>query len=296
MIRAACAAIGASLGALLQLRSPVAAVANALAAGEDDFGSASVTVCPLCALPRGKQSLEPVCPSCRAEPPPWRAMVALGPYEGAIGSAVRQLKAGPWPELGGALGPMLATQLARRLGAMMPGLLVPRRASGSGSNVDNPPVTVLLVPVPTHLSRVVWRGIDHPRVIAAAMRGELARQLPGADAEACAFLTRKWGGKQQGYSAWRRRRRLTNTMRVSVLGALRLRLLGSRLGQRGVGNAKRRAAARPVIVAVVVDDVVTTGSTARETLRAGRAALRRAGIRPTMWVVATVTRVDLRSE
>lgn len=296
MIRAACAAIGASLGALMQLRSPVAAVADALAAGEGDFGSASLTVCPQCALPREKRSLEPLCPACRTEPPPWRAMVALGPYEGAIGSAVRRMKAGPWPELGGALGPLLATQLARRLSAMMPGLLVPRRVSGAAGTANTPPVTLLLVPVPTHLSRVVWRGIDHPRVIATAMREELVRQLPGAEAETCAFLTRKWGAKQQGYSAWRRRRRLTNTMRVSVLGALRLRLLGRRLGPSVVGNAHQSAAAKRIVVAVVVDDVVTTGSTARETLRAGRAALRRAGIRPTMWVVATVTRVDLRSE
>ncbi len=234
--------------------------------------------CPRCGCLLGEQELEPVCEVCRTSPPTWAALVTLGSYADPLSGIVRQTKERPWPELGLAAGKILGEQVRIRL--------------ASAGLKD---ALVIVIPVPTSRVRVVLRGIDHPVTIAKGLMRGLApqkRQAIGLTSVLGQILARRWRWKQAALSAWRRKENVTGSMttlrraRIPVFGVL------SRLARQ---IEVARKAGKPV-VALVVDDVVTTGATAREAIRAARSAFakKRLGVR--IWWVASVSRVEKPSE
>lgn len=240
--------------------------------------------CPKCGQKLLANHHGVLCDGCEASPPPWSALVTLGPYADPLAPIVREIKNRPWPELAERTGRILGQRLAARLTA---------------AGVHGP--LVLLIPVPTSRLRIVYRGIDHPAAIARGMCRGL-RELRGKPQDPTFLLTpcfapllsRRWRWRQAGLAAWRRKENVQGTMTAPRLGSLTGRLvptLSARIARR-VSEARR--AGRPV-VAVVVDDVVTTGATAREACRAGRVALAQQGISVRLWWVASVARADLAS-
>lgn len=167
-----------------------------------------------------------LCDRCRAALGPARAhrpspappglprVVVAADYGGAVRAALLAHKEHGRLGLAGPLGAALAGAVARL----------------------DPPVGVLLVPVPSAPGAVRARGHDHARRLAAAA----ARRLPGARARPLLVATRAVAD-QAGLDAGQRA--------ANLAGALRSR------------PARGRAV-------VVVDDVVTTGATLVEACRA----------------------------
>ena len=234
--------------------------------------------CPRCGCLLTDQELEPVCEACRTNPPTWAALITLGSYADPLSGIVRQTKERPWPELGIAAGKILGEQVRIRL--------------ASAGLKD---ALIVVIPVPTSRVRVVIRGIDHPVTIAKGVIGGLRSQRPqtgGPKTTFCPLLARRWRWKQAALSAWRRKENVTGSMSTSRRA--RIPVFGS-LWRVSRQIEAARVVGRPV-VALVVDDVVTTGATAREAIRAARSALatKQLGIR--IWWVASIARVEKPSE
>lgn len=121
----------------------------------------------------------------------------------------------------------------------------------------DPPPGVVLVPVPSSAAAVRARGQDHARRLATAA----ARELPGART-ARLLVPARAVADQSGLGAAQRA--------ANLAGALRARRLP------------------PGLPVVVVDDVVTTGATLAEAVRALRAA--GAGVRGAAVIGATARR------
>ncbi|QOI99166.1 MAG: ComF family protein [Phycisphaeraceae bacterium] len=100
----------------------------------------------------------------------------------------------------------------------------------------------LIVPVPMHWATRVWRGVDHTLAIARGVERET-----GARVWRC--LRRRWGPDQVGVPRSRRWANIKDAFRAC-------------------GRAPRRVSVRAL---VVVDDVKTTGSTLKATIRALKA-------------------------
>lgn len=188
-----------------------------------------------------------VCPDCRTwlrglrpyltspdpAPPGFPATLTCSPYDHLVRALVIAHK--ERSALG--LSPVLADRLAQAVHA----LLV--RAAVQGP--------VVLVPVPSAAAAVRSRGYD----ATAALARLAARQLQGRHQVRAVRLLAQRGGvaDQAGLDAAARRRNLTGALRLHhPAAAARLRESGA--------------------VAVVVDDVVTTGSSLAEAARALRAA------------------------
>ena len=234
--------------------------------------------CPRCGCLLTDQELEPVCEACRTNPPTWAALVTLGSYADPLSGIVRQTKERPWPELGIAAGKILGEQVRIKL--------------GTAGLKD---ALVIVIPVPTSPIRILMRGIDHPVTIAKGVIRGLRAQSQSQDEFAtifCPILARRWRWKQAALSAWRRKENVLGSMTTSRKAKIpflgRLSCLSRRI------EAARKAG-RP-IVALVVDDVVTTGATAREAIRAARSALAQNKLGVRMWWVASVSRVEKPSE
>ena len=243
-----------------------------------------LTRCPKCGQKLLANHHAVLCDACEASPPPWTALVTLGPYADPLAPIVREIKNRPWPELADRTGRILGQRLAARLTA---------------AGVHGP--LLLLIPVPTSRLRILYRGIDHPAAIARGMcRGlrELHAEVtnPPGNLTACLapLLSRRWRWRQAGLAAWRRKENVQGTMTPPRLGGLTGRFVPTLSARIARKVAQARQQGRPV-VAVVVDDVVTTGATAREACRAGRAALSQQGISVRLWWVASVARADLPS-
>lgn len=207
------------------------------------------------ALPDGE-----LCPGCRARAPGFARVVALGEYRAAANAAwVMALKYGGRPELAAPLGVLLAARLALEEvgcgeapveachGAGSRG--EPRAAAGAGTRDGNGPAARrLLVPVPLHLARRIERGYDQAWLLARA----------------CA--------EESGIPA---RRLLRRTRPTPVQGALGTASRAANVRGAFAPSLRARCAARRVRGAEVwlVDDVLTSGSTAAECAR----ALRRMG-------------------
>ncbi len=169
--------------------------------------------CARCALPlRGDQPSRRkmwVCPRCRADPPPFRHATAAGLYSGVLRRGIHALKF--YRNL--AVAPELAALAAAE---------VDRNVADNG----------VIVPVPSHRSRVAERGVDHTAVLANAIGRVLGLPVV-ADALVRVRRTRL----QSGLGAADRE--------VNLLGAI---------------SSSRPNVAKTVLL---VDDVMTTGATAR---------------------------------
>lgn len=162
---------------------------------------------------------------------------AAAPYEDAVRAVLLAHKERGALGLAHALGTALA-------GAVLGGL---EAAGGEGGVGEGPPPPLVLVPVPSARSAVRARGHDPARRIALAAAGQLRRA--GMRVRVAAVLRqRRAVADQAGLSAPRRMANLAGALEV-VPGGGRL-LAGGR--------------------AVLVDDLMTTGSSLSEAARALR--------------------------
>lgn len=189
--------------------------------------------------------------------------VAAGPYRNELSLAILAFKRHGTA----ALASELASALARALAA----------AAGTAARGDG---AVLLVPVPTSGSAFLRRGFDPLRLLLARVRRD--RRLPAGILWAEALQPRRrglregaaltlgtvfsaGGGSQKGLGRSQRRSRVAGSLEtrhhVRILG----QGAGIRTGRRTVASLRGRRC-------LVVDDVLTTGATAREAGRALEAA------------------------
>jgi predicted amidophosphoribosyltransferase len=156
------------------------------------------------------------CGSCRGKPAIADGIVRLGPYTGELRRWVLAIKYHQrWTEMAQSLGRCLGEAIADS------GLVDPARA--------------VIVPMPMPWQRRLYRGIDHARVIAAAVAGRLQAPL--------APVLRKANGPPQ----------------VSHPSSLR-----ARSGARGMGIRRRLGGWNLTgLDIVLIDDVRTTGASIR---------------------------------
>ena len=202
-------------------------------------GTAGRMLCPRCAaaLPDQARDVRPVpCPDGLAR------TTATASYDGLVKAMVVGLKERQLLGLARPLGDLLALAVARLLPESGPGV-----ASGGRSPA------VVLVPVPSRASSVRARGFDSTRALTTRAAARLRRTgvAGGAEVGVAPLLRTRPGVRDQaGLDAGSRAANLAGALTCPAVGLHRL--------------ARRH----PAIVAVLCDDVITTGATAREAQRA----------------------------
>lgn len=164
--------------------------------------------CPRCGNP---EAVMHPCFQCRTAPPPWAAAASFSAYEGALRSLILLLKDRRLDELAAPLADLLVAAF-RRTGW---------------------PVPDVVVPVPTTWERILRRGFDPARLLAAPLAAAFGAPLVPA--------LRRHGRARQ----------------VGKPRTERLQLPASAV------SARRRVNGR----ALLVDDVLTTGATATRCTR-----------------------------
>jgi len=172
--------------------------------------------CPACGHMSGRENDPPsLCPECRRQPPPWSRLHFHGKYAGPLRTLILGYK------FGGAFGH------ARLLADM-----ADRAFTGTGGGVPD-----VIVPVPLHRRRLIWRGFNQAT--------EMSR-----------FLSRKLGRPMLKNGLVRNRNTVPQTR------------LGHKERQANIKDAFtadiEQVRAKTVLL---VDDVYTTGATLRECAR-----------------------------
>jgi ComF family protein len=156
------------------------------------------------------------CRACPAVLPRFSSVVRLGPYAPPLRSLVRLAKYHRLPGMRGRLADMLAVAAIVRLSGRVPDVVMP---------------------VPMHWRRRMWKGYDHARLLAAALAGKLRAPLGNE-------LLRVRNTPPQVHLP--RSRRIENV--------------------RNAFAVRNSACLREALV-LLVDDVTTTGATACEAAR-----------------------------
>ncbi|MEO1007956.1 MAG: hypothetical protein AAFX79_05285 [Planctomycetota bacterium] len=209
--------------------------------------------CPRCGLTVGPHEFDGErCATCRSARQRYGGVVRLGAYGGPLRDAIHEFKFDRWPTMGERLGRALGAAIRERLALV---------AAHAGEREADVVERAAIVPVPSTLLRRMARGIDHSAILSRAVaraaglplqRGLLRRHVPA----------------QAGLSVVARHRNMRGTMSLAVPPS---DLAGLR-------------------VLVVVDDVLTTGATMSEAVRALSAAFPR-GEAPAM-LAAVIARAD----
>lgn len=194
-------------------------------------------VCSACAIrlshdphpscPRCSSSIGPYavvahgCPACRDESFAFDGALRMAPYTGLLREMILRMKQPPGEELTEVIGALWASRCAPRLRSLQPDLVVP---------------------IPLHWTRRLWRGFNQSEVLAQCLSRELRVPCrPGL---------------------LRRVRRTPFQSRQTTASARRANV-------RGAFTARTGEVVRDQTV-VLVDDVLTTGATASEAARALR--------------------------
>jgi ComF family protein len=197
------------------------------------FRTLRESVCRRCAAPTGPDHREDDCPRCRDRRYHFQAAMALGVYQGPLREAVIRMKQSAHESLTLSMGYLLADQFRETLTESAPDLLVP---------------------VPAHWLKRVWRGGNGPDLLVEAM-GKRLRVPSADDVIRCRRRTQKQGTLLPS-------ERVANVRDAFAFNS-EYDIVGSHV--------------------LLVDDIMTTGSTASEAAR----TLRRAGAaRVTVAVVA----------
>lgn len=198
-------------------------------------------------------SAAPGCTLCRSHKQHWERFVRIGNYEGELKRAIQEVKFRRWRTLGRALGRELGKALAVQL---------------AWERID--PDQILLVPVPSSWWRRMRSGIDHAEVIARGVQeiagGKLLRPI-----------RRRHGPSQLEVAPSERPRNaarsfVARSSRMSRVPASPFPAQSDRPGDSGSNQSVRQAGQRPCL-AVVIDDVRTTGATMSAACRCVRASL-----------------------
>lgn len=198
--------------------------------------------CPVCAGKLGPGSLPSACPDCRRLRPGFSGAVAVGRYRGVLRDLIVRWKYGRQRNLGWPLGELLSDTL----------VLWSRY-----------PDVELVVPVPMCPFRKLRRGFNQAELLAA----EVARRLRLPIARGV-LTRRRRSPTQAGLPGARRLLAQRGSMYVRELGPL-VETAVARLPPRPAMWIRRRLEARVRGRKILlVDDVMTTGGTAKEAARA----------------------------
>jgi ComF family protein len=170
--------------------------------------------CTRCGAVLARGDAPPPCPRCRDAKFHFGAVTRLGPYQGMLRAAVLQIKRPQHRLLAAALARLLVETVGQRVAALEP---------------------EVVIPVPMHWTRKMWRGANSPETVAAHLAAHLGIPLRGS------LLARRRRTAPQASVAPSRRR-------ANVRGAFRA------AEHRDLEGAR----------VLLVDDIMTTGATLNE--------------------------------
>lgn len=180
------------------------------------------------------------CATCRKEPVPWSRFLSVGPYEGDLAQAIRELKFSGWRLVGRQMGALLGERIVAELAKY--------QIKGSNS---------VIVPVPSSWRSRVGRGVDHTAVIASA-----ASRTSGVPLMKC--LRRRHGPSQTSVAASERARNVRGVFSRSKRFEQTLPRFEPSFDLKSTSPG----------VVIVVDDIRTTGATLREAVKTVRGVKR----------------------
>lgn len=185
----------------------------------DWLPDSSDAYCQRCGRSVGSATVSPDgCPDCAGVRFAWDRLVRLGEYTGPLRTWIHEVKFTRWRRLG--------IELGERLGWAL--------VNAAERDPQAQRLQPVLLPVPDHPIRRIWRGIDHTAVIAAGV------------------------ARTTGWPLWQPLRRRFGRSQLSNPASERAANVARSYGI--------RKGARPLqegFLLVVLDDVITTGATMR---------------------------------